>query len=219
MIIDQHNFDIQVFHDAQLIRGAGKSKGIDRKRHLQQVLLLATHPGHVMEFGVFRGKTMAHIASHFAPKMVWGFDSFVGLPEPWYTRSGDDGPSHPAGRFDLAKESVQPVFADNVQLVKGWFQDTIPPWMESNPGCIGFLHIDCDLYSSTRTVLSLLNSRIVPGTVIVFDEMYPWSDPDVYDLWAEGEYRALKEWLVEHDRSFRTLLRSGHQQCSIQIVQ
>jgi len=218
VIVDQHNFDIKVFHDAQLIRGAGKSKGIDRKRHLQQVLPLSPAEGYVMEFGVFRGKTMFHIASYFANQPVWGFDSFVGLPEPWFTRSDQDGPSHPAGRFDLAKEAEQPEFPSNVRLVKGWFQDTIPGWLQVNPGVIKFLHIDCDLYSSTKTVLNLLDQRIVPGTVIVFDEMYPWSDYSAYDLWAEGEYRALKEWLQEKDRSFHTLLRSGHQQCSIKMV-
>jgi hypothetical protein len=68
-------------------------------------------------------------------------------------------------------------------------------------------------------VLTLLNDRIVPGTVIAFDEMYPWSDPDAYDLWAEGEYRALGEWLSEFDREFRPLLRSGHQQCSLVVTQ
>jgi hypothetical protein len=57
----------------------------------------------------------------------------------------------------------------------------------------------------------------VPGTVIVFDELYPWDNPEHYDLWAEGEFRALGEWLAEHDRAFRTLLRSSHQQCSIKI--
>ena len=115
-------------------------------------------------------------------------------------------------------EPVQPVFAANVKLVPGWFSDSIPPWKAENFGSISFLHVDCDLYSSTRDVLALLNDRIVPGTVIVFDEMYPWSDLAEYDLWAEGEYRALGEWLAEYNRAFRPLLRSGHQQCSLVVT-
>jgi hypothetical protein len=118
----------------------------------------------------------------------------------------------------MRKEPVQPVFAANVQLIPGWFSDSIPPWKAANPGNISFLHVDCDLYSSTRDVLTLLNDRIVPGTVIVFDEMYPWSGLAEYDLWADGEYRALGEWLAEYNRAFRPLLRSGHQQCSLVVT-
>ena len=171
-----------------------------------------------MGFGVYRGKTMQHISQHFRDQTCWGFDSFVGLPEPWYISAGENAKTHPAGKFDMRIETEQPRFRDNVRLVAGRSEDPLPPWLEQNRGRNRFLHVDCDLYSSTRTVLDLLNARIVPGTVIVFDEMYPWADPEDYNLWAEGEFRALGEWLARHDRAFRTLLRSGHQQCSIQIV-
>lgn len=215
MIVDAHNYNIDVFHNTALITGEFKSKGIDRKRHLLQAMPHVEIKGHVMEFGVYRGKTMQHISEYFQDQVCWGFDSFVGLPEPWHICSGDQAKTHPTGKFDMRLEPQQPVFRDNVTLVAGWFEDSLPVWLENNSGAIRFLHIDCDLYSSTRTVLDLLNSRIMPGTVIVFDEMYPWADPEDYNLWVEGEFRALGEWLAKHDRAFRTLLRSGHQQCSI----
>jgi hypothetical protein len=218
VIVDQHNYSIDVFHNAALIAGQFKSKGIDRKRHLLQAMPLAEITGHVMEFGVYRGKTMQHISEYFQDQTCWGFDSFVGLPEPWYIRSGENAKTHPAGKFDMRQEPEQPRFRDNVTLRAGWFEDSVPIWLENNPGAIRFLHIDCDLYSSTWTVLDLLNFRILPGTVIVFDEMYPWADPEDYNLWAEGEFRALGEWLVAHNRAFRPLLRNSHQQCSIVIV-
>lgn len=218
MIVDQYNYSIECFHQSQKIDGAFKSKGIDRKRHLLQVMPYAKLPGHVMEFGVYRGKTMQHISEHFGDRICWGFDSFVGLPEPWHIRDGENAKSHPAGKFDMRLEPVQPVFRDNVRLVAGWFDQSLPQWLASNSGPVSFLHVDCDLYSSTKTVLTLLNDRIVPGTVIVFDEMYPWADLEDYNLWADGEYKALGEWLQEYNRSFKPLLRSGHQQCSIQIV-
>jgi hypothetical protein len=105
-----------------------------------------------------------------------------------------------------------------VKLIPGWFNQTIVPWMNANPGVVSFLHIDCDLYSSTIDILNLLNDRIVPGTVIVFDEMYPWNDFDQYDLWQQGEFQALGEWINNHQRTFRTLYRSEHQQCSIEVI-
>jgi hypothetical protein len=153
---------------------------------------------------------------------VWGFDSFKGLPEPWFMMSSQSGPRHPAGRFALDKEELSVVvdqFAKrNVKLVPGWFNQSIGPWMNNNPGGVAFLHIDCDLYSSTLDILNLLNDRIVPGTVIVFDEMYPWNDFERYDLWKQGEFRALGEWVRNHKRTFRTLYRSAHQQCSIEMI-
>lgn len=37
----------------------------------------------VLEFGVFSGRTLAHIAHKANPTIVHGFDSFEGLPEKW----------------------------------------------------------------------------------------------------------------------------------------
>ena len=54
----------------------------------------------------------------------------------------------------------------NVRLYRGWFEDTLPAFCEQHPGPIAFLHLDADLYSSTRTVFDLLGDGIVPGTVI-----------------------------------------------------
>lgn len=218
MIVDKNNYTIDVFHRSTPVQGNFKSKGIERKRHLQQVMPCAEISGHVMEFGVYKGKTMEHITQYFSQDTVWGFDSFVGLPEPWFINDGPNAKVHPTGQFDLSNDPEQPVFAKNVRLVKGWFNETIPRWLEQNAGQIKFLHVDCDLYTSTKTVLTNLNERIVSGTVIAFDEMYPWADPNDYNLWAQGEFRALGEWIDLFDRRFRPLLRSRHQQCSIMIL-
>jgi hypothetical protein len=48
--------------------------------------------------------------------------------------------------------------------------------------------MDVDLYSSAREVLLHFACRLVPGTVIVFDELIN------YEGWArDGEYQALTE--------------------------
>jgi len=197
-------------------KSSNTTKKSRRDRHLLEALKSTTIAGHVMEFGVWQGKTISRIGTHFSRQKIWGFDSFVGLPEPWFTKSTQEGPSHPAGKFNLDGEKL--VSLPNVELVAGWFYDTIPTWLEQNSGDICFLHIDSDLYSSALTVLTLLNDRIVPGTVIVFDEMYPWANYDQYDLWDQGEFKALGEWIANHNREFVPLFRSQHQQCSLRIT-
>jgi hypothetical protein len=64
---------------------------------------------------------------------------------------------------------------------------------------VSFVNIDCDLYSSTRTVLRALSNRIVEGTTLYFDEMIG------YKGWEQHEYRAFNEFVAENGRSFRYL--------------
>jgi Macrocin-O-methyltransferase (TylF) len=215
-MINSSNYSIDCFHNAVVSKSFNTSKKFRRNKHLLDALKSTAISGHVMEFGVWQGKTISIIGAYFCQQKVWGFDSFVGLPEPWFTKSTQLGPSHPAGKFGLDGKEL--VSLPNVELIAGWFNDSIPVWKEQNSGNICFLHIDCDLYSSTATVLTLLNDRIVPGTVIVFDEMYPWADYNQYDLWEQGEFKALGEWLLTCNREFVPLFHSQHQQCSLRVT-
>jgi hypothetical protein len=141
------------------------------------------------------------LAEEFRPRRVYGFDSFEGLPEDWHRGPGN---VYTAGHF--AVESL-PMHAENATLVRGWFDDSIPRWLQQHPDLtqVALLHIDSDLYSSAATVLKMLNHLIVPGTVIVFDELCDWRDSGVYPLWQEGEWLAFKEWMGAHDRRARPL--------------
>jgi hypothetical protein len=95
---------------------------------------------------------------------------------------------HEKGTFSL---EALPQVCSNVQLHKGWFENTLPAFREQHPEEIAFLHVDADLYSSTRTVFDLLGDSIVAGTVIVFDEFFN------YPGWCEGEYKAFMEFCEE----------------------
>jgi hypothetical protein len=57
----------------------------------------------------------------------------------------------------------------NVQFIEGWFSETLPKFLYEDPGSIFLLHVDCDLYSSTKCVFDMPGDRTIPGTVIVFD--------------------------------------------------
>ncbi|UCC68718.1 MAG: class I SAM-dependent methyltransferase [Armatimonadota bacterium] len=130
------------------------------------------------EFGVGDGSTVNFLASLLKDETVYGFDSFEGLPEDW--RDG-----YRKGHFLARCPRVRP----NVQLVVGRFKDTVPAFATQHPQPIKFVHMDCDLYSSTRAVLTGLSDSIVPGTVIVFDEYFN------YPGWKDGEFRAFQEFV------------------------
>jgi predicted O-methyltransferase YrrM len=136
--------------------------------------------GCVCELGVYKGYSLNLLARHFAPAKVYGFDSFTGLPEFWR----DD---FPEGAFDVSGEKLN--FEPNCILYKGLFDDTLPKFLQDVQESIGFLHVDCDLYSSTASVFRNLVSRIHPGTVIVFDEYFN------YPAWQNHEYKAFREFL------------------------
>ncbi|MDJ0106389.1 TylF/MycF/NovP-related O-methyltransferase, partial [Rhodococcus erythropolis] len=66
-------------------------------------------------------------------------------------------------------------------------------------GPVAFLHLDADLYSSTKTVLDLLGDRLVPGSIVVFDEFFN------YPGWQQHEYRAWTEFVTRTGISFEYL--------------
>ena len=134
----------------------------------------------ICEFGVFTGNSINHIAS-LTDNKVYGFDSFEGLPEQWREGYGK-------GHFSVTS---LPKVRPNVVLIKGWFDKTLPEFIKEHGEPIGFLHLDADLYSSTKTVFNLLGSRIGKGCIIVFDEYFN------YPGWKEGEYKAFQEFISE----------------------
>ncbi|KAA2262450.1 class I SAM-dependent methyltransferase [Solihabitans fulvus] len=144
---------------------------------LEHALTLAPEGGLTLEFGVYTGTTLKIIAAAREGGGVFGFDSFEGLPENW--RSG-----FTEGAFGVDSLPEVP----GADLVVGWFDDTLPAFLEEHDGPVHFLHVDCDLYSSTKTVLDLVGPRLRPGSIVVFDEYFN------YPGWQEHEHKA---WL-EH---------------------
>jgi hypothetical protein len=146
--------------------------------------------GLYLEFGVRTGSSINHIARMNRHATVYGFDSFEGLPERWTGWTMD------AGTF--GGEGV-PQVEPNVRLEIGWFDDTLPGFLDAHEGDVGLVHVDSDIYSSARTVLTQLAPRIRPGTIIVFNEYFN------YPNWREHEFRAFQEFCAEHDVSYEYL--------------
>jgi hypothetical protein len=161
-----------------------------------------------MEFGVFRGTTLSHVAKWKSAycgnvsQPVYGFDTFNGLPTDWR-------PGFNRGTFGMPNGTKLSV-PSNVVLVKGLFIDTLPTHLrliDRKYQCktpVSFVHIDCDIYDGARDVLFLLGSRFVPGTVLVFDELFN------YPSYEKHEIKALFEFLSGSNLQLIPLGTSGN---------
>jgi hypothetical protein len=124
-----------------------------------------------------------------AEQEVHGFDSFEGLPEAWH--------DNPKGSYST--KGVIPSVPDNVILHNGWFEETLPSFVDQHQAPIRFMNIDCDIYSSTKTVFDLLSKQITTGTVIVFDEYIGNAN------WREDEFKAFQEAVLSNGWEYEYL--------------
>lgn len=139
--------------------------------------------GMVLEFGVASGSTINRIAN-LTDRPVYGFDSWEGLPEDWRH-------DHLKGMFAGNLPSVP----DHVTLVQGLFQDTLPSFLEEHKEPVAFIHLDADLYSSTKFVLDHLGDRLFSGSIVIFDELWYPSTIPPFKNYKEHEYKAFVEYL------------------------
>ncbi len=98
----------------------------------------------------------------------------------------------------------------NVVLHGGYFDASLPKWLDEHPGPVAYIHLDCDLYSSTKTVLNLLAARLIPGSVILFDEYFN------YPNWEQHEFKAFQEFVSEKSVRY-TYLGYARQQVAVRI--
>jgi hypothetical protein len=111
-----------------------------------------TVPIYLLEFGVYKGASIARFAAlnQHADSRFFGFDSFHGLPEDWV-------PGNPKGHFSTGGR--EPDIADRrIEFVKGLFSGTLPSFLNrnrdlQNPSYAKVVHFDADLYGSTLFVL------------------------------------------------------------------
>jgi len=142
-------------------------------------------PGCVVECGVWRGGMSAGLAVILGPdRRYYLFDSFEGLPP----AKQIDGPaalkwqqSIEAPEYrdncsappEYAKEAMSLAGANHVELIKGWFAETVPNHFFDEP--IALLRLDADWYDSTIVCLEGLFDRLSPGGIVIIDDYYTWT--------------------------------------------
>lgn len=160
------------------------------------------------EFGVAGGNTMlAYIwalqkfcADHgrdIRDHWIVGFDTFEGLPP---KRSEQDdhvswragGMKHPSSEVrERVERSGFPL--ENLRLVQGRFEDILTHELRTelvrSPGPPAIVTMDCDYYSSTKTVLDWLAPVLVSGTFFYFDDIWAFhGNPNYGELLAIAEF-------------------------------
>ena len=180
--------------------------------------------GYCLEFGVWRGRTINHMARSCPDQKFYGFDSFEGLPKKWSFGKRE----MPKGFFSL---SNPPPVENNVELVVGQFEESISRWKEDHTDLIGFMHIDSDLYESSKTIFDELNYQIAVGTIIVLDELCDFRlliHPETkrhlelprktFNNWKYHEWKALNEWMEKYDRQVVPFSRTYHCASALRVV-
>jgi O-methyltransferase len=157
--------------------------------------------GSILECGTYRGGTllgMAHVLGKRGLKPpIFGLDSFEGFPEPDEKDKRDDGEFAPeVHRGALGDTSYAGLLEridalgwnDHVRLIKGYFEDTLPGLADHR---YSLVHIDCDLYQGYMTCLEHAYPRMLPGSVMVFDDyrvsegVYPGADRAVDEFFQD----------------------------------
>ncbi len=145
--------------------------------------------------GIRTEKDLKDIEGIWRKMRFFAFDSFQGLPElrgiDKQTKLFDKGKyACTEGNFkkNLVKAGVP---LDKVVTIPGWFEqtctkETIEKYSMKKAAII---HLDCDLYESTKTVLDFVKPLLIDGTIIIFDDWYLFrGNPNL------GEQRAFHEW-------------------------
>ncbi|MBA4141479.1 MAG: class I SAM-dependent methyltransferase [Nitrosospira sp.] len=160
--------------------------------------------GDYLEFGLWRGKTFGY--AHRMKRRyrrndmkLWGFDSFQGLPD---TGEHPDNIWH-KGQFACTREEFQVILESRgfkpseYELVEGFYNESLNAATHRRFAGrkAAVIYIDCDLYESTIQVLDFVQSYLVDGSIICFDDFYNYKgDPE------QGEQKALAEFRQKQTR-------------------
>ncbi len=128
-------------------------------------------PGDIVEIGVYKGATAKLICLYKSNKQLHLFDTFEGLPE---AGKYDSGINHVFIK-GMAKSSYSEVRKflncfDNIQFYKGFFPNTVEPIKNKK---FSFVHIDVDLYQSTKDCIEFFYPRMsIGGIILIHDYNY-----------------------------------------------
>ena len=160
--------------------------------------------GIITEFGVWSGTSINFFAKNSPKSRLFGFDSFEGLEENWVGTHLQKGSFNRNGRL--------PKVESNVRLSKGWFEDTVPEFVNQlGMEKILLVHMDADTYKPTKFVLNAIIKNLDKGSILIFDEYFG------YNGWKLHEFKAWQEMVEFYDIQYR-YIGYGPEQVAIEIL-
>lgn len=153
--------------------------GTARMRQLREACETALRegiPGDFIETGIWRGGACIYMAGirdawNASDRVVWGADSFKGLPPP--TRGEDEGDQHHTyAQLVVSRAEVEDNFTRfnaRVNIFEGWFSETLPAAPIAR---LSVLRLDGDMYGSTMDALLALYPKLSPGGFCIIDDYF-----------------------------------------------
>lgn len=157
----------------------------------------ALPPGHILEFGAYRGGNaifMAEVCRELHPgTKVFALDTFEGMPPVDSSRDAHrSGDFSDTGFAELA-ETIDKLGLDNLELVRGTFESTASGLL-AETGAARLVHVDCDIYSAVRYSYDVTQPYVVEGGYWVFDDALYSS--------CIGAMEAIEETVIRRDGRF-----------------
>jgi len=141
-------------------------------------------PGEIVECGVFKGASLIRFITFrelttlpFGKKVV-GFDTFGEFPETEYENDKQNREAYieNAGSESITISQLNEVLDNkginqNVELVEGDINETVPEYLDNNPELrISLLHVDVDIYEPSNTIMESLFPKVVNNGIVIFDD-------------------------------------------------
>jgi len=180
--------------------------------------------GDYLDFGVFNGNSIGsmYLASQRQkqPMRLLGFDAYEGLPPG--SEDIDDG-VWKKGFYSCSFEQMQAclkergINPEEITWVNGWYDQTLTSETAEKYEIkdLGIVFIDCDTYSSSKTVLDFLAPRIKSLVIICLDD---WKLNDL-DIKGMGEYKSFNEFLEANPHLRATPMKSYNRKSRTFLVQ
>ncbi len=141
-------------------------------------------PGEVIELGVYKGASMARLLTFRrvleteSSRRVIGFDAFGLFPRAGVARAEDRAfidRFEAEGGDGFSREEIDGYLRakdfTNFELIAGDVRSTLPQLLQERPELrVSLLHLDLDVYEPTDAAVRMLESRLVPGALIVIDD-------------------------------------------------
>lgn len=159
--------------------------------------------GCVVECGVWRGGMIAAIAEILgAERKYLLFDSFEGLPKAqeidgktaldWQNdKSSPLYFENCKAEIEYAQKAMSISNAKDVEIIKGWFNETLKNANIKEP--IAVLRLDGDWYDSTIECMNNLYPKILEGGLVLLDDYAYW----------DGFSRAIHDYLSKNNLPVR----------------